>query len=246
MSAVSPERPTEVFRRAVVTGAAGGIGGALARRLTDRGSTVVLADLPGDALDRAAAEVGGTALPADVSDPAAVRALAADAGHVDLVCLNAGIVGTLGAPWEVPPADWDAVFAVNLGGVLNGLRAFVPPMLASGRPGHVLITASLAGLCSFPGNGAYGPSKHAVVAVAEQAALALRDTAIGVTVLCPALVRSGMSDVGADPLDIADEALAAVQAGTFLVSDPAWRSAVIGRAAAMVAGHQPAPPVPDG
>lgn len=235
-----------MFGRAVVTGAAGGIGEALARRLTGDGTSVVLADLPGAALDGVAAEVGGTAVPTDVGDLAAVRSLAAAAPDAELVCLNAGIVGTLGAPWEVPPAEWDAVFAVNLGGVLNGLRAFVPPMLASGRAGHLLITASLAGLCPFPGNGAYGPSKHAVIAVAEQAALALRDTAIGVTVLCPALVRSGMSDVGADPLDVADEALAAVRAGTFLITDPAWTSAVIGRAAALVAGEEPTPPTPDG
>ena len=225
-----------------MTGAAGGIGLALAGRLRRAGASVVLADLPGSTLDRAATGVGGTAVPTDVSDADQVRMLAAVAGDVDLVCLNAGIVGTLGAPWEVPPADWDTVFAVNLGGVLNGLRVFVPPMLASGRPSHVLITASLAGLCSFPGNGAYGPSKHAVVAVAEQAALALRDTAVGVTVLCPALVRSGMSDVGADPLDVADEALAAMEAGNFLVTDPAWASAVVGRAAALVTGAQPASP----
>ncbi len=235
-----------MFGSAVVTGAAGGIGAALARRLTARGTSVVLADLPGAALAEVAADVGGTAVPTDVADLAAVRSLAAAAPDTDLVCLNAGIVGTLGAPWEVPPADWDAVFAVNLGGVLNGLRAFVPPMLGSGRPGHLLITASLAGLCSFPGNGAYGPSKHAVIAVAEQAALALRATAIGVTVLCPALVRTGMSEVGADPMDVADQALAAVEAGTFLVTDPAWTSAVTGRAASLVAGEQPAPPSPDG
>jgi NAD(P)-dependent dehydrogenase (short-subunit alcohol dehydrogenase family) len=234
-----------VYGRAVVTGGAGGIGLALAKLLRDGGTSVVLADRPGAALERAAAEVGGIAVASDVADLAAVRELAATAGEVDLVCLNAGIVGALGAPWEVPPPDWDAVFAVNLGGVLNGLRVFVPPMLASGRPGHLLITASLAGLCSFPGNGAYGPSKHAVIAVAEQAALALRGTAIGVTVLCPALVRSGMSDVGADPLDVANQALAAVHVGTFLVSDPAWTSAVIGRAAALMAGAQPAPPTPD-
>lgn len=238
--------PAEPFRLAVVTGAAGGIGTALARRLSDRGCSVVLADLPGADLDRTAAEVGGSAVPTDVSDLAAVRALAAAAPDADLVCLNAGIVGTLGAPWEVPPADWDTVFAVNLGGVLNGLRAFVPPLLASGRPGHVLITASLAGLCSFPGNGAYGPSKHAIIAVAEQAALALRGTAVGVTVLCPALVRTGMSEIGADPLDVADQALVAVRAGAFLVTDRTWTQGILNRTATLLAGRQPEPPVPDG
>ncbi len=234
-----------MFRRAVVTGAAGGIGAALARRLRERGAWVVVADVSRPGLQELAAEIGAVAAPTDVADLAAVRALAATAPAADLVCLNAGIVGTLGAPWEVPPADWDTVFGVNLGGVLNGLRAFVPPMLASGRPGHILITASLAGLCSFPGNGAYGPSKHAIVAVAEQAALALQGTDIRVTVLCPALVRSGMSDIGADPLDVADEALAAAEAGRFVVTDPSWKQAVVTRAEALVAGDQPVPPVPD-
>jgi NAD(P)-dependent dehydrogenase (short-subunit alcohol dehydrogenase family) len=230
--------------QAVVTGAGSGIGQALARRLRERGADVVLADIHRADLDRLAAEIGGTSVPTDVADLSAVRSLAAAAPDADLVCLNAGIVGTLGAPWEIAPADWDAVFAVNLGGVVNGLRAFVPPMLASGRPGHILITASLAGLASFPGNGAYGPSKHAVVAVAEQAALALRDTAIGVTVLCPALVRTGMSDVGADPLDVADEALAAVDGGVFLVTDPSWQRAVVARSVALIAGEQPVSPMP--
>ena len=110
------------------------------------------------------------------SDLAAVQALADAAPDADLICLNAGIVGGLGAPWDISKADWDAVFAVNVGGVLNGLRAFVPALLASGRPAHILITASLAGLAGFGGIGAYGPSKHTVVAIAEQAALALAGT----------------------------------------------------------------------
>jgi len=134
------------------------------------------------------------------------------------------------------------VFAVNVGGVVNGLRAFVPRLLSSGRPAHVLITASLAGLAAFPGGGAYGASKHAVVAVAEQAALALTGTAVGVTVLCPALVRTAMSPMGDDPADVAAAALAAVHDGRFAVVPPEWAGAVTQRWERLVAGQRPVAP----
>ena len=133
---------------------------------------------------------------------------------------------------------------INLGGVVNGLRTFVPRMLATGEPHHILITASLAGLATWPGGGPYAASKHAVVAVAEQTALALQETPINVTVLCPALVRSGMSDVGDDPADIAETALDAVQHGVFTVVSDDWTSAVAGRGPRLAAGEQPSLPVP--
>jgi NAD(P)-dependent dehydrogenase (short-subunit alcohol dehydrogenase family) len=233
------------FTTAVVTGAAGGIGRALAARLSSAGSRLVLADVDAVALAETAEELGAGAVPTDVSDPRAVEALAAAAPDADLVCLNAGIVGTaMGPPWEVSPEEWDAVFAVNVGGVVNGLRVFVPQLLALERPAHILITASLAGLTTFPGGGAYGASKHAVVAVAEQVALALADTEVGVTVLCPALVRTAMSPAGADPADVADEALAAVQTGRFVVVPGEWRAAVVQRAQLLMAGRPPALPAP--
>src|SRR4051794_31740458 len=148
---------------AVVTGAASGIGRALAEALHARGARLVLVDIDADALAATAAPLGATAVRADVADPAAMNDLAARVPEARLVCLNAGVVGRgLGAPWEVPSDEWDRVFAVNVGGVVNGLRAFVPALLAAGESAHVLITASLAGLAIFPGGGAYGPSKHAV------------------------------------------------------------------------------------
>jgi NAD(P)-dependent dehydrogenase (short-subunit alcohol dehydrogenase family) len=104
--------------------------------------------------------------------------------------------------WQTTPEDWQRAVAVNLGGVVNGLRAFVPRLLAAGRSRRILITASPAGLATWPG-GAYAASKHAAVAVAEQAALALADTDVSVSVLCPALVRTGMSEVGQDPAVVA-------------------------------------------
>jgi NAD(P)-dependent dehydrogenase (short-subunit alcohol dehydrogenase family) len=136
------------------------------------------------------------------------------------------------------------VLAVNVGGVVNGLRAFVPQLLAAGQPGHMLITASLAGLATFPGGGAYGASKHAVVAIAEQAALALADTQVGVTVLCPALVRTGMSPVGDEPADVAEEALTAVHEGRFAVVPTAWRQAILQRAEHLTSGLPPTSPTP--
>jgi NADP-dependent 3-hydroxy acid dehydrogenase YdfG len=233
-----------VFNSAVVTGAASGIGRALATRLVADGTEVVLADRNRAELDRVTAELGGTAIPTDVADPVAMRALAKSAVGADLVCLNAGVVGVLGALWEVDAEDWDAVFAVNVGGVLNGLRAFVPDLLAAGRPTHILITASLAGLVVFPGVGAYGPSKHTVVAIAEQAAFELAGTNVGVSVLCPALVRTGMSEIGQDPLEVADLALKAAASGTFLITPGAWHRAVVDRAERLVAGDRPTVPVP--
>lgn len=233
------------FATAVVTGAASGIGRALASRLGSAGTRLVLADVRVAALADAALELGATAVLTDVCDPGAVEALAAAAPDAQLVCLNAGIVGTaMGAPWEVSVEEWDAVFAVNVGGVVNGLRAFVPRLLASGRPAHILIIGSLAGVATFPGGGAYGASKHAVVALAEQAALALADTEIGVTLLCPALVRTAMSAVGEDPDDVADDALAAVQEGRFAVVPRAWHAAVVRRSDRLVSGELPTVPVP--
>jgi NADP-dependent 3-hydroxy acid dehydrogenase YdfG len=230
---------------AIVTGAASGIGQALAEALHAKGARLVLADVDADALSATATRLGATGVPADVADPAAMSALAAQAPQARLVCLNAGVVGqSLGAPWEVPPDDWDRVFAVNVGGVVNGLRAFVPGLLASGEPGHVLITASLAGLAVFPGGGAYGPSKHAVTAVAEHAAMALAGTPVRVSMICPGLVRTGMSPEGIDPAHVAGEALQAIDDGVFAVVPTQWQAAVVAQVEHIVSGHWPTPPAP--
>jgi 1-deoxy-11beta-hydroxypentalenate dehydrogenase len=154
---------------------------------------------------------------ADVSHPDDVERLADAAGGAPLVCLDAGVTSTAKGPvWEALPEEWSRVIDTNLGGVVNGLRSFLQRLLAAGEPAQVLITASLAGLATWPGGGSYVASKHAVVTVAEQAALALADSPIHVTVACPALVRSGLSEVGDDPLHVADEALAALNDRRFL------------------------------
>lgn len=159
-----------------------------------------------------------------------------------MLCLNADVTSpTAGPVWEAPPDEWHRVLDINLGGVVNGLRTFVPRMLATGEAHHILITASLAGLATWPGGGPYAASKHAVVAVAEQAALALADTPITMTVLCPALVRSGMSEVGDDPADVAARALDEITRGTFAVVPDAWSNAIVQRGHRIVSGRQPQP-----
>lgn len=202
--------------------------------LADTAPTAELAD-----------EIAGVAHETDVARESDLELLAAEVSDAEIVCLNAGIVGpTTGMPWEASPGEWERVVAVNLGGVVNGLRAFVPRLLARQRPANIIITASLAGVLTFPGGGPYAASKHAVLAVAEQAAQALADTPITVTVVCPALVRSAMSAVGADPADVAADALAAAAAGRFLVVPEEWSGAIAGRTASLLTGAQPEPPTP--
>lgn len=231
---------------AVVTGAASGIGRALAARLHERGTTLVLADRASGALRATADELGAEAVTMDVAAPEDHTRLTEVAGVPGLLCLNAGVISDASGPvWEAPPDEWRRVLDVNLGGVVNGLRAFVPSMLATGRKHRILITASLAGLATWPGGGPYAASKHAVVAVAEQAALALSDTPIRVTVLCPALVRTGMSDIGEDPDDVAAMALDAVDRGRFAVVPAAWASAVRERGRRLAEGLLPQEPAPD-
>jgi NAD(P)-dependent dehydrogenase (short-subunit alcohol dehydrogenase family) len=167
------------------------------------------------------------------------------ASDAEVVCLNAGIVGSSrGAPWEVPAEEWKRLVDVNVLGIVNGLRAFVPRLSARPESSRIIVTGSLAGLVTFPGGGAYGATKHAVVALAESASLALRGTPVTVTLVCPALVRTAMSEVGADPDDVAAAALAAADEGRFLVVPAAWGGAVPLRAEQLVSGEPPLPPAP--
>ena len=160
---------------AVVTGAANGIGLAMARRFLDSGLRVVLADRDSDALDVAVSQLGDGALgvPTDVADAASVVALAARVaevfGDVHVLCNNAGVIGP-GRSWETSAASGRGSLSVNLDGVVNGLRSFVPAMLAHGAPCHVVNTASGAGLFVAPSFSAYCVSKAAVVALSESLA----------------------------------------------------------------------------
>ncbi|QYG94418.1 SDR family NAD(P)-dependent oxidoreductase [Iamia sp. SCSIO 61187] len=187
---------------AVVTGAASGIGFALAERFAGDGARVVMADVEAPALEQAAdrlRERGAQVHPVitDVSDGEAVDALAAEAvdvfGPVHLLCNNAG-VGAGGLTWELTTKDWEWVLGVNLWGVIHGLRAFLPGMLAHGEPAHVVNTASLAGHVSAPFMAPYGASKFAVVAISEALfhELAMTGSCVGVSVLCPGWVNTNI------------------------------------------------------
>ncbi len=189
---------------AVITGAASGVGRAVAERCVQEGMRVVLADVEEDALARAEATMSDTgatvlAVPTDVSAASDVEALAqktlAAFGAVHLVHNNAGVaVG--GRIWENTVADWEWVMGVNMWGVIHGIRVFVPLMLEQDTEGHVVNTASVAGLVSGPGLGIYKVTKHGVVTLSETLhhELVQIEAKIGVSVLCPGFIRTQIMD----------------------------------------------------
>lgn len=189
---------------AVITGGARGIGLALARRFAAEDMHVVVSDLDGHALDEAVNtlvgdEVDAMGVVADVRDVREVQALR-DAtlerfGAVHLVVNNAGVGGMLAPTWEMPAEAWEQVLDVNLHGVVNGIRAFVPTLVSQGE-GHVVNTASMAGLVAMPYGAAYTASKHAVVGISEclHHELTWSDSGVHVSVLCPGWVATGIAD----------------------------------------------------
>ncbi len=189
---------------AVVTGAASGIGLGLAERFAAEGMKVVLADIEQEALERAEAKLKATgasvmAVRTDVSRAEDVEALARktlDAyGAVHVLCNNAG-VWVAGLSWELTAADWEWVMGVNLWGVIHGIRVFVPIMLAQDAEGHIVNTASAAGLVSHPATPAYNVSKHGVVSLSEilHQELGLIGTKVNASVLCPLCVKTRVLD----------------------------------------------------
>lgn len=187
-------------RVAVITGAASGIGRGLAERAIIERLHLVLADRDGEALERLAAQLREQGVQVltqvtDVADAAQLEhlrdAAVARFGGVDLLFNNAGVMQT-GSCWELSEAQWQRALAVNLGGVINGVRAFLPLLLAQGRPAHVVNTASLAGLLNSPFMAAYNVSKQAVVSLSESLhyELAALNAPVGVSVLCPGPVNS--------------------------------------------------------
>ena len=195
-------------KTAVLTGAASGFGLECARIGARLGMNLVLADVQQDALDKAAAEIQALGAPVlavkvDVSKAAEVEALGqavlARFGAPHFVFNNAG-VGAGGLIWENTVQDWEWVIGVNLMGVAHGVRVFTPMMLeAAGKDpayqGHIVNTASMAGLLNAPNMGIYGASKHAVVSISETLYqdLALVTTQVGASVLCPFFVPTGIT-----------------------------------------------------
>ncbi|MCC6070774.1 SDR family oxidoreductase [Massilia sp. GCM10020059] len=193
---------------AVITGGAGGLGREFAHVAAGLGMKIVLADVQQDALDRARSELEGQgaqvlAMRCDVRKGEQVQALADAAmerfGAVHLVFNNAG-VGAGGLVWENSEADWEWVLGVNLWGVIHGVRIFTRLMLECAKrdaqfEGHIVNTASMAGLLNAPAMGVYNVSKHAVVSLSESLYhdLQLVDAPIGASVLCPYFVPTGIS-----------------------------------------------------
>jgi NAD(P)-dependent dehydrogenase (short-subunit alcohol dehydrogenase family) len=205
---------------AVITGAASGIGLAIAERCLSEGMKVVLADVEAESLARVTAELSGRGsgdrggagegegadasarvigVRTDVSKRADVEELARRAveafGQVDLLFNNAGVAGG-GAPWEASWNDWEWVIGVNLWGVIHGVKVFTPLMMAQGTEGHIVNTASGAGLVVGGFSAPYSVTKHGVVALSENLYLNLeaRGAKVKVSVLCPGLVRTGIGE----------------------------------------------------
>ena len=184
----------------VVTGGASGIGRALAEGLAAEGAAVVVADVDEAGLAETVKRIearGGRALAVrtDVSDRAQVQALADRAfsalGRVHVLCNNAG-VAIWGGLETATHRDWEWTLGVNLWGVIHGLEAFLPRMIAQRDGGHVVNTASMAGLIASQGLGVYNTSKYAVVGLSETLAKDLRPYGIGVSVLCPMRVATNI------------------------------------------------------
>jgi NAD(P)-dependent dehydrogenase (short-subunit alcohol dehydrogenase family) len=188
---------------AAVTGAASGLGRSMALAFAAEGMHVALADVDPEGLLQTQKALEGygvriTKLCVDVSKAEEVEAFAErtvkELKAVHVVCNNAG-VSPLGALWENTLADWQWILGVNLWGVIHGVRAFAPRLVAQNE-GHIVNTASVAGLISPPGSGAYNVTKHAVVTLSESLYHDLRErgSGVGVSVLCPAYVPTRITD----------------------------------------------------
>jgi len=188
-------------KTAFVTGGASGIGLALGRAFVEVGMKVMLADIETDALQAAVKSLDNLArvrgVTCDVADPGSVEHAAKTAyeafGNVHVVCNNAG-VGAHGGIDNISLENWRWVLDVNVMGVLHGIRTFLPHIVSHGEGGHIVNTASMAGMVSGQFFNPYGASKHAVVSMSEGLAMQLKPVGIGVSVLCPEYVRTNITE----------------------------------------------------
>jgi NAD(P)-dependent dehydrogenase (short-subunit alcohol dehydrogenase family) len=191
-------------RVAIVTGAAGGLGEAIARRLAADGLSVVVADLDARAAERVAAQLGAESavgIAVDVADPASAQALVeatvARFGRVDVLVNNAGIAGPTAPVQDLPPDDWARVLAVNLSGTFHCTRAALPPMLAAGW-GRIVNVASIAGKDGNPGMSAYSASKAGVIALTKSVGKETATSGVLVNCVVPGVVDAGLTDKTTD------------------------------------------------
>lgn len=192
-------------KTAIVTGGASGIGLSIARALAGAGANIVLADLRRAQLDEAAAgiqalgvkAIGVVADVSDVDSVAAAGQAALDAfGALHIAVNNAGVAMHGSALVDVKPEEWDWLIGVNIKGVINGIRTFVPMIRSHGQGGHVVNTGSISSFFVREGRhqGAYAMSKYAVMALSEALEQELKGSGIGVSILCPGGVDTGIFD----------------------------------------------------
>ena len=189
---------------AFITGGASGIGLGMARVFLSAGMKVIIADIRRDHLESALGAFNGDTenihtMQLDVTDRNAMEAAAHEAervfGNVHVLCNNAGMY-LYGAIQKATYEDWDWTLNVNLGGVINGIHAFLPGMISHGEGGHIVNTSSISGIFVSGGTGIYATSKFAVVGLSEALRLDLAPEKIGVSVLCPGFVNSNVYDCG--------------------------------------------------
>ena len=265
-------------KTAVITGGASGIGFAMAERFGAEGMNVVIADVEDTALDTAndallGKGIDSRAMRCDVSELGSIEALGDFAydefGNVHVLCNNAGVVHR-DRVWEASVESWEWVIGVDLWGPIYGVKTFVPRMIASGEPGHVVNTASTAGILAFPGICSYDVAKQGVVALSEVLSIDARNAGVPIlaSVLCPGVVRTkiGTSErnrpgnvQGAafgtqglttateaiDPEDVAAQVVGALQDGRFwIMTHPRYVGLAQERAQSMAAGGFPPVPSP--
>jgi len=213
-----------VGRVAVVTGAASGIGLAIAEALCSGGTRVMLTDLDGDAAAVVAERLvqsGGSAesMPLDVRDPEAVeevgRRVVGRFGSLHIAVNNAGIVNR-GYSWELALDEWHRVLDVDLWGVVHGVRAFVPRILDSGQEGHVVNVASMAAVLPHDRLGPYTVAKHGVLGLSDvlRAEMEAIGAPVGVSVVMPGMIRTAMNPIGTvEPAQVAANVLDAIRRG---------------------------------